>query len=101
MLKQSERQFERAVVEYAEFNSWLVYHTYDSRRSKPGFPDLVLVRDDRLLFVELKSERGRLSDAQLDWMGRLERVEAIPSSCVTVFVWRPSDWVWIESVLAR
>lgn len=99
--KQTEKQFQAAVVEYAELNGWFVYHTYDSRRSNPGFPDLTLVRDDRLIFAELKTERGRLTHAQMDWIGRLERVEAVPSSCVAVYVWKPSDWGWIEGLLAR
>ena len=48
------------VVDLARTLGWRVYHTYDSRRSQPGFPDLVLVRE-RILFLELKSETGKLS----------------------------------------
>lgn len=46
------------------------YHTYDSRRSQSGFPDLVLVRD-RVVFIELKREGGKLSDAQKEWLAAL------------------------------
>jgi hypothetical protein len=95
ILKQSEKQFQGAVVEYAELNSWLVYHTYDSRRSNPGFPDLVMVRDHRLVFAELKSEKGRESKAQTEWLDALGR------STPEVWLWRPSDWPEIESVLRR
>ncbi len=116
-LKQSEKQFQTAVIELAERLGWKAAHFNDSRREivnrksgerrlvgdkdARGFPDLVLLRDDRLVFAELKSDRGRLSQAQLDWIVRLERVESIPSSCVSVFVWKPPDWPWIETVLAR
>lgn len=62
----TEKQFQSIVVHYAKNRGWKVYHTYDSRRSEPGFPDLVLVRD-RVLFRELKTENGRLTQAQKDW----------------------------------
>ncbi|MGH2878933.1 MAG: VRR-NUC domain-containing protein [Solirubrobacteraceae bacterium] len=94
-LKQTEKQFQTAVVEYAELNGWLVYHTYDSRRSNPGFPDLVMARGYRLVFAELKSEKGRESRAQTEWLDALGR--ATPE----VWLWRPSDWPEIEGVLAR
>jgi hypothetical protein len=97
-LQQSERQFERAVVEYAELNHWLVYHTFDSRRSNAGFPDLVLVRHDRLIFAELKSEKGRLSPAQVEWLRALHTVELAALTC-RVVEWRPSMWGEIEGVL--
>lgn len=40
-----ERDFQAAVMELARLLGWRVYHTWDSRKSEPGFPDLVLVRD--------------------------------------------------------
>jgi hypothetical protein len=43
--KQTERQFERAIVEYAKLSGWKAFHPFDSRRSEPGWPDLTLVRD--------------------------------------------------------
>jgi hypothetical protein len=99
VLKQTERAFERAVVEYVQLLGWRVYHTYDSRRSNPGFPDLVLVRDGFALFIELKAEKGRVSIAQQEWIDALDLV-AGETDRVGVFVWRPSDWAEIELVLA-
>ena len=40
----SERDFQGQVISMAEALGWLVYHTYDSRHSKAGFPDLNMVR---------------------------------------------------------
>ena len=37
----TEKQFQSHIVQYAKMRGWLVYHTHDSRRSEPGFPDLV------------------------------------------------------------
>ena len=90
---QTEKQFQAAVVQFAKLTGWLVYHTHDSRRSEPGFPDLVLVRDDRIIYAELKTERGRMSAAQRTWQ------EALICAGAEHRVWRPSHWPIIESTL--
>ena len=41
----TEAQLQEMVVARSKALGWLVYHTYDSRRSASGFPDLVLARD--------------------------------------------------------
>ena len=58
---QSEEDFAETVIELFRLNNWIVYHTRDSRRSEPGFPDLVMARPPVLLFAEIKNEKGRLS----------------------------------------
>ena len=64
---------------------WLTYHTHDSRRSEPGFPDLVLVKGERVLYRELKKQSGRVDPAQKAWMG------ALADAGVDVAIWRPAD----------
>lgn len=78
-----EKNFQSIVVYEAKKRGWLIYHTYDSRRSQPGFPDLVLVRD-KVLYRELKTEEGRLTPAQKMWGERLT------AAGVDWCVWRPS-----------
>jgi len=92
----SERQLQSAVIQLAELLGWKTYHTFDSRRSNPGYPDLTLVRGDQLLFVELKSAKGRLTTEQTEWLQALGYVASVAT-------WRPCDWVdgTIESVLRR
>jgi len=90
----SERQWQQQVLELATLYRWTWYHTHDSRRSPAGFPDLVLVRD-RVLFVELKTDRGRLTTEQLRWQNELYHAGA------EVFVWRPGDLVLVKRVLAQ
>lgn len=62
-----------------------------------GFPDLVITSGNTVLFVELKSERGRLTPEQRDWLDDLMGVEGRVEVCI----WRPADWIdgTIESVL--
>lgn len=91
-----ERDFQRSVTDLARVTHWLTYHTHDSRRSAAGFPDLTLVRGDRLVFAELKRAGQNPTEAQREWLealGRVERVEA--------HLWRPGDWEEIERVLGR
>lgn len=90
----TEKVFQAQVEELAKHCGWLVYHTYDSRRSAPGFPDLVMCRADRCLVVELKSVKGRESQEQRKWLAAFNRVPHIE-----VYVWRPGDWDEVEKAL--
>src|SRR5438105_1266822 len=83
----SEKEFLGQVREAARLFGWMVYHTHDSRRSEPGFPDLVLVRGHRLLFIELKVGMNRLTVAQTNWLDALR--EAGANVCIA----RPENWV--------
>lgn len=93
----------------------LVFHPRYSLGSEPGWPDLTLIRrrDRRLIFAELKAEKGRLSHRQEQVIDLLRCIEGdrvlcgngphqrgadgleVRSACcwpwVQVFVWRPSD----------
>jgi hypothetical protein len=45
------------------------YHAYDSRRSNPGWPDLiVMLPGGRVAFIELKNAKGTQSKAQIEFM---------------------------------
>jgi hypothetical protein len=92
----TEKEFQRAVIDLAERHGWRCYHTGDSRRSEPGYPDLTLVRRGVLVFAELKTEGGKPTAEQRAWLADLE---AVPG--VTVRLWRPSDWPEVVSLLTR
>lgn len=103
-----EKEFQRAVIELAEAWGWRCYHTHDSRGSQPGFPDLTMVRRQRLIFAELKSVDGNPTDEQTAWLTDLGRVadeiqHFVPGSppILEVYLWRPSDWPEIEQALKR
>lgn len=83
-----EKDFQQRVINLAESLGYLVYHTHDSRRSQPGFPDLVLVnaRAKRVPFRELKSAKGRISPDQKLWGEDLLQAGA------DFDFWYPKDW---------
>lgn len=88
----TEAEFQAAVIKLARANGWLAYHTHNSRRSELGFPDCVFVRE-RLIVAELKTDTGKLANAQEAW------IEGFRRAGVTAFVWRPAGWKDIERVL--
>ena len=108
--KQSEQAFQQQVIDYAHLMSWKVAHFRGVRVARKdgsvyyqtpvqadgaGFPDLVLARPPRIMFVELKAERGVSSPAQDMWL------ELLVKSGQDMKVWRPSDWPEIERTLQR
>jgi hypothetical protein len=88
----TEAQLQSRVLGLAKFYAWDVYHTHDSRRSNPGWPDLVLIKPPRVLFVELKTHRGSLRPEQRHWLQMLR------DAGQEVAVWRPAD---LEHVAVR
>lgn len=86
----NEADFTRAVIDLARLRGWKVAHFRPARMQSGkwatpmqgdiGFPDLVLARHGTVLFVELKSEMGRLRAEQEDWGQHLH-----------LHVWRPSQ----------
>ena len=88
----TEDDFQQQVIDLASLYGWLAYHTRDSRRSQPGFPDLVLVRD-RILFPELKMPGNTLTPHQVRWR------EAILGAGGDYRLWYPDDWPEIQATL--
>ena len=91
----SERELQDWIVAAARLLGWRIAHfrpawtekgwrtagSYDAQ----GWPDLVLVRD-RVVYAEIKLERGRLSAAQDAWL------EVLREAGQEVYVWKPADW---------
>src|SRR3990167_191204 len=88
----TEASFQQQVIAYARLRGWRVAHFRPAMNRRgvwatqmqgdPGFPDLVLARHDRVIFAELKSEKGRSTSDQIAWANTMGGV----------FLWRPSDW---------
>lgn len=72
-----EARLQVQVIRHARRLGYRAYHTYDSRRSEGGFPDLVLVKPPRVVFIELKVGRKQLTDRQQAWMADLERCDEV------------------------
>lgn len=88
-----EKTLAAQVAELAKMIGYRRYHTYRSKRSEPGWPDEALVRD-RLVLLELKSDLGKLSGAQKDWL------RALRAAGVECYLIRPDDLQDLAAVLA-
>lgn len=89
----SEKAFMGAVLRLARNHGWYAYHTHDSRRSLPGYPDLTMVHPDQhiVLWAELKVPGGSLTIEQSRWLEILGQVRG-----TAAFLWTPEDWPTIS-----
>ena len=107
--KISESDFLNTIIEYAQLRGWLcahfrsvkvqrqdgsVYYQTPVQAEGKGYPDLCLVRGDRLVFAEVKAISGRVSQEQKEWLEALTHT----GKC-EVYVWQPNDWDKVEDIL--
>lgn len=80
-----EASLQGAVIDLCRLLRVAWYHTYSSRHSVPGWPDLALCGSRGFILRELKTDEGRLTAAQEHW-GLMLR-----SAGQDWGVWRPAD----------
>ena len=106
--KMKEAEFQQQIIDLAHLHGWRcahfrtvriqrkdcsVYYATPVQADGEGFPDLVLLKGNRVIVAEIKSEKGKCSDAQTEWLNAWELAGA------EVYVWRPQDWNEIEKRL--
>lgn len=96
----TEKQFEHQAIGTADHPGvarqvgFLVYHTLRSKGSQPGYPDWTLARE-RVIFLELKTEKNKPTDAQKKWLGALLNAGA------EVYLVRPRHLEQLTRILAH
>ncbi len=90
-----EKDFRQQVITLAKICGWKHYFTWTSIHSPRGMPDLILCRPPRLVFAELKTMKGQLSEYQAEWMDLLS-----DTPHCEVYLWKPDSWEVIQAVLA-
>jgi hypothetical protein len=103
----NETELKSIVINLARRFGWLIHHDLPAKsaagrwathvQGDVGFPDLVLVSPHygQCLFVELKSEKGRTTSSQDNWL------DALAIAGVECHVVRPSDLEFITERLTR
>lgn len=74
---------------------WRFFWTWNSKHSPAGALDLTLIKPPRVIFAELKTDKGKLTPKQKE---TLELLQACPS--VEAYTWRPSQLQDIVDILA-
>lgn len=84
------------VIALAKITGWKAYHTRDSRKSEPGFPDLVLTNGEDVLIWELKDNRRKPTVDQERWLNLFQHTGKVEAG-----LYRPRDWPAIVERLTR
>ena len=103
-LLETEEDFKSWVIDCAHLFGWRLAHFRPGMTQKGwrtpveadggGYPDLTLVRE-RVIWAEIKSEKGKLSQGQQEWLDTLK------AAGQEVYIWRPGDRDRIQEILAR
>lgn len=95
LLVLTEKQWQRLVTDTADLFRWKWAHFPQMAGNPKGWPDLVLMKNGKTVYAELKTEKGQVSPAQRAWH----------DDCllygIIVYVWRPSDWPRVVKVLGE
>jgi len=99
----SEREFMDQVIDLAHVYGWIVAHFRVARTKDgwvtpvsadgAGFPDLIILREGRMIVAELKREDGNLTPEQYFWLLEFMKVTD------DVYLWKESDWEEAKIVL--
>jgi hypothetical protein len=108
----TEAELQSAIIQLAQLLGWRVHHCRPAQDRKgrwltpisgdAGFPDLCMVRRGHVIFAELKSHVGRMTEDQRAWLHEAGfDYSGGGDRCCRACVWRPKDWTSgiIESVL--
>jgi hypothetical protein len=100
----TEREFQIQIIRYAQLLGYKVAHFRVARTSSgwrvpieadgTGWPDLVMVRDKKILVAELKVQNRPLTRQQAAWL------QALEGAGVAAYHWTPNDWREIQEVLS-
>ena len=89
-----EQDLQNKIIKLAKVYGYeQIYHTWRSDHSPAGFPDLILLREKRMVVAEIKSEKGILSPEQYFWLCAFRKITK------DVYLWKPSDWQELTEVL--
>lgn len=70
--KITEADIRRQVRDYLRVKGWFVFHVLQGLGCYLGVTDLIAVKDGRVLFIELKTARGRQSQHQVKFQADIE-----------------------------
>lgn len=90
----TEAEWQKRITDLCDVLGLRWHHETDSRRTREGFPDLVIV-GNRVVFVELKTDspKSKVTEAQRDWLLDIRGCGG------EAYVWRPRQWDEVRQYL--
>ena len=73
-----ESKIQKQIIDYLKKDNWIVVKTI--RLNDSGYPDIFAFRNGKTLFIEVKSEKGVLSELQK------HRINQLQQQCFEVLV---------------
>ncbi|MCE5285184.1 MAG: VRR-NUC domain-containing protein [Pelosinus sp.] len=73
LLKESEKAIKRQIKAFLQYRGWFVFHILQGVGSYKGVSDFIAVKEGRVLFIEVKTTRGRQSEVQLQFEADIGR----------------------------
>ena len=92
--KLTEAQFQQQYCALAQMLGWRIFRQRYALGADPGWPDVVALRGTRIVAAELKAQRGRVTDAQTDWIAAFNMLDGGEGH-----LWWPQDIDEITRVL--
>jgi len=91
----TERDLREWIRDLCKLFGWKMYFSWTSIHSPRGFPDLVLCNPEqkRVIFAELKTNKGKVTPYQQEWL------DALDGAGAEVYLWRPGDIEGIAEIL--
>ena len=95
----TEAQFTKRLMQYGRDNGWLCFHVFATGPksvSCHGFPDMIFLKDGKLVVAELKRDKPNKTypdKRQREWL------QAFVDAGIPTYTWRPDDLDQIVEVL--
>ena len=89
----TEAAYQRRITDYCNLRGLRWHHETDSRRTRPGYPDLTVCGPGGVVWLEVKTDTGRIRPEQRDWLN------ALTAAGHDALIVRPRHWDDVRSLL--
>lgn len=90
----TEENLREQVRDLCKLFGWKFHFSWTGIHSPRGMPDLILVKPPRIIFAELKTEKGKVSTYQREWLDILDECPGCE-----IYLWRSGDIEDIARIL--
>ena len=73
-----ETAIKRAIKSYLNLKGYFFFHNLAGLGCYPGIPDITAMKNGKVYFIEVKSEKGKQSDRQKDFQRHVQDEKFLP-----------------------